>query len=178
MKNRCYNFPNLRWLHQAACFSHQHTNDVQDTVYYHVRRGRAEHNRVRKRKKRFGSFCKFLAGKKKTTLCCPVVTTLKLLYFVRFTLKTDFVMFCKESWFWLKYVRYFRDVKRREVEVWRWPALPGVMLTCDWSRRGNVRYFMSVTWRRGENRSLWWVLSSLRGSTEFKHTHSTHDVAC
>lgn len=43
MKNRCYNFPNLRWLHQAAWFSHQHIKDVQDTVYYHVRWRRAEH---------------------------------------------------------------------------------------------------------------------------------------
>lgn len=50
-------------------------------------------------------------------LGCHMVTAIKGLHFVRFTHKTNFVGFCKESWFWLKYVRYFRNVKRREVEL-------------------------------------------------------------
>lgn len=50
-------------------------------------------------------------------LGCHMVTAIKGLHFVRFTHKTNFVRFCKESCFWLKYVRYFRNVKRREVEL-------------------------------------------------------------
>ena len=67
----------------------------------------------------------------------------------------------------------------------RWPLTSGIaiMLTADWSWRGNITVLLRVngTERSGRKKrgNLWWVLSWVRGWPEFKHRHRhTHLSAC